>query len=860
MRKRAARFLKRALQVAGAVVALGLLAVAAGAIWLRVELGRSLPQLDGDILIPSLTSPVSIERDAHGVPTLRGASRLDLAEATGFLHGQDRFFEMDLLRRRAAGEMAEILGPGLLSFDKSNRLHRFRPLAQRVLESMAPDERALVAAYSEGVNSGLAALRARPFEYLLLRSEPAPWKPEDSALVILSMFLDLQDDTGSLESTLGVMHDTLPGPLFEFLDAHGSEWDAPLVGGPIELAPVPGPEVVDLRTTRTSALPRQISPSSHNTESSALSTDENTADLHDPNSPGLDTRQCAGDDPGTVRAIGGHDWTASDLFEPPFVNGSNNWAVAGGQTASGGALLANDMHLGLRVPNIWYRVSLSYPEMDGSGRMQHITGVTLPGTPAMVVGSNGHIAWGFTNTGADWSDLVIIEPAPGDAGSYLAPGGPRKVERIRETIHVQGGPDATLDVDETIWGPIVGKDHNGKSRAIKWVAHDETATNFAMMRLEGAHDLDEALAIANRCGIPAQNFVAADAAGRIGWTIAGRIPRRAGTDGRLPSSWADGQRRWDGWLSPEEVPRVVDPSSGRIWTANARVVDRSGLLAVPDGGYDLGARARQIRDDLFALDKATARDMLGIQLDDRAVFLQRWRDLLLEILTPEAVRADPRRAELRRLVEDWGGHASIDSNGYRMVRAFRLFFAKIALSPLTAPCRKIDPDFDGIYLNQFEAPLWKLASERPPHLLDPKYRSWPEELLAGVDAALESIMKDGKALASHTWGNRNTASIQHPLSQGLPFIGRWLDMPREPLPGDSDMPRVQGPTFGASERLVVSPGREQEGFFHMPGGQSGHPLSPFYADGHAAWVRGEPEPFLPGPPVHTLNLRPAARR
>jgi penicillin amidase len=377
--------------------------------------------------------------------------------------------------------------------------------------------------------------------------------------------------------------------------------------------------------------------------------------------------------------------------------------------------------------------------------------------------------------------------------------------------------------------------------------------------MAAAGSLDEAQALAPEVGIPHQNFVVADASGRVGWTIIGRIPRRVGHDGAVPVSWADGRSGWDGWLAPEEYPRVVDPPAGRIFTANARVVGGDKLAKVGVGGYDLGARQGQIRDGLLALDRASEDDMLRVQLDDRALFLARWQQLLLGVLTPQAVAKDPRRAEARRLVEAWGGRASIDSVGYRVVRAFRDRVRDLALDPLLAPARAKDPKRlrPGTAPNaRWEGPVWALVTERPPHLLDPRYSSWDALLLTAADTVLEELTKDGRRLAERTWGERNTTLIRHPLSRAVPPLGGFLDMPHEPLPGDSHLPRFQSPSAGASERFAVSPGREELGYFHMPCGQSGHPLSPHYGDGHAAWARGERMPFLPGPAVHVLTLVP----
>ena len=206
---------------------------------------------------------------------------------------------------------------------------------------------------------------------------------------------------------------------------------------------------------------------------------------------------------------------------------------------------------------------------------------------------------------------------------------------------------------------------------------------------------------------------------------------------------------------------------------------------------------------------------------------------------------------------EWDGHARIDSAAYRFIRTFRILLAREVFAPLVAACREVDPRF--VYADSFrqvEGPLWRLITERPPHFLPPNVESWEATLLKVLDTTLELLGAGGEPLATRTWGQRNVSAIQHPLSLGIPGLGRFLDMEREPLPGGDETPRVQDPSFGASLRMVVSPGREDEGFFHMPGGQSGHPLSPHYRDGHSAWAKGEPTPFLPGPSHKVLELVP----
>ena len=541
-----------------------------------------------------------------------------------------------------------------------------------------------------------------------------------------------------------------------------------------------------------------------------------------------------------------------------FARGSNNWAVAGARSAHGGALLADDMHLGISVPNTWYRLSLVYPGAEGERR---VTGVSLPGAGFVVAGSNGRVAWGFTNSEGDWADLVLLEPDPKNPDAYLTPEGPRLLERATETIEVKGEKAETLQVESTIWGPVVDTDDTGRRRALAWVALREGGLECRALphgggrqpgggpgdrprgrdpepelrrgRRPGPHRLDD------HRPHPAPDRVRRQRARLLGGRDA-----RAGPAGSIPRSTR-------GWWTRR---------AAAIWTANARVVGGDKLAKVGVGGYDLGARQGQIRDALLATEQASETDMLRIQLDDRALLLARWQKLLLEVLTPEAVAKDARRGEARRLVEAWGGHAAIDSVGYRVVRAFRDEVRGRALDPLLAPARARDAKRlrPGTAPNsRWEGPVWALVTQRPRHLLDPRFASWEALLLEALDAVVAELTEGGRPLAGRTWGERNTTLFRHPLSRAVPWLSSFLDMPRVPLPGDHNMPRFQSPTAGASERFAVSPGREEQGYFHMPGGQSGHPLSPHYADGHDAWVKGEPTPFLPGPAVQVLTLVPS---
>ena len=787
-----------------ALLLLLVLVLALLAWWL---LRGSLPTLDGDDLpLAGLSAPVSVQRDALGVVTIEAANEADAMRALGYVHAQERYFEMDLMRRSAAGELAGLFGPIALDTDRERRLHRIRARVVRNLDAFTGDRAAQLQAYTDGVNAGLDGLRTRPWPYLLLREQPRRWEIADSALAGYAMYFDLQDSRNARELGLWQLRQHLPPALFALLVHDGSEWDAPLQGAARGNAVLPGPDEVDLRT-----LP--------------VPEEDGTPRLADKGTPG-----------------------------------SNNWAVAGTLTADGRAIVADDMHLGLRAPNIWFRVRLRWPDPQAPGGQVDVSGFSLPGLPAVIVGSNGHVAWGFTNSYIDAADWALYPAASPDADDEQV---------VEETLQVKGGDPVVLRVRETAWGPVVHELPDGRRLALRWVAHQPGAVGIGFADMARAADLDQALDVASRAGIPAQNLVVADAQGRIGWQLTGMRPLRTAcaTDGdgdasELPAP-AVGEIvpapdcAWT--IRADGAPRLVSPEVDRVWTANARVLAGDALAIAGDGGYALGARARQIRDALLAGERFDERALLDIQLDDRAVFLERWWQLLRD----EGARAGSGSAlhALSAASSHWEGRATVDSTSYRLVRAWRLAVHARIASGLTAPARAAlgehfaMPDFP-----QLEGVVWPLLQERPAHLLPLRYDSWDALLEDAAREVRDDLAAKGP-LEQRTWGERNTARICHPLSGALPgLLARRLCMPAEPLPGDGAMPRVQGPAFGASERMVVAPGHEAEGIVHMPGGQSGHPLSPFWGAGHDDWVHGRPTPFLPGPAQHTLVLTPAATR
>jgi penicillin amidase len=796
-------------------------------------LRASLPRLDGEVHNMGIVAAVTIDRDALGIPTIEAANRVDLAYGTGFVHGQDRFFQMDLSRRLPAGELSELIGEAALEQDEKARIFRFRQVALNALALGTPEQRAVLEAYSRGVNAGLASLGSRPWEYWVLGSAPVEWRPEDTVLVTYAMYWDLQYGGMQRDILRQEINARLGGAECEggwkcslqFLYPARTQWDAPnaptgvINAGPVMQAAsrpgesvsssaVPPPEVFNVRAASGDASP-----------------------------PSASTNDDFGIDDSRTRGIG-----------------SNNWAIAGRLTSTGSALIANDMHLTARVPIVWYRARMRVKGTPGQPGLD-LNGVTLPGGPLLVAGSNGHIAWGFTNSYGRWLRVEKVACTSVSDDSIQTASGPLALTVQREEIRIHGKSSISFPVRSLPAGVLLeARPDQQACWFASWLAQQPAATNMNLMNLEHTTSAAEALVVAPSLGIPHQNFVVGDKDGHIAWSIAGRVPQsdREGRANGLP-----------GFTTPLSHPQILDPAIGRIWTANARSTDDPNQLALIGGDvasvgadYDFGARVRQIRDDLLALDApAVPADMLRIQLDDRAVFLTGWQSMLVGLLDADALLNQPRRAQFKRLVESWNARASTDSVGYRLVRAYHERL-QASVWKMMLEALRIDSSGAIELPMQFEPALWRLVNERPLHMLAARYVDWRQFLLGEVDATIAELHESCPQLDRCTWGARRPVWVRHPLSRALPFLSGLLDMPQLELPGDRDMPRVQDGTAGASERFAVSPGHEEQGYLHMPGGESGHPLSPYYRAGFMEWANGTPVPFLPGASQHRLTLQP----
>lgn len=790
------------------------------------KLRSSLPVLNGEHRTVHIEQSIKLERDAMGLPTIHAKSREDAAYGLGYLHGQDRFFQMDLLRRMTAGRLSELVGKAAVGTDKRFRKHRFGQMAKEIYDELAVDQKLLVDAYCKGVNEGLHRLEDEPFEYQVLQTVPEDWQPRDSFLVMLTMLCDLQPMDGSPEQGLTLLHEKVPEEVFKYLVRTGSRWDAAIDGTVLEMPKIPGEEIWSMRQ----------------------GSDES----------GDSTVQ--GNVPSDELAWG--SWAHQEDLE--FRVGSNNWAVssefssqlgeADGQgVESKRAILASDMHLGLNVPTIWYRAVMHTPSVDGE--LRRLVGVTLPGTPVLIEGSNGSVAWGFTNSYGDYGDLIELKMV--GENSYATPSGVRELERVTETFEYVGGNEEET-FEWSVWGPVV-EVRDGRRFVHRWVGNDSKAFNLNIVQMESADTIEELAQIVHQVGMPNQNVMMVDSKGDIGWTVSGRIPKRKGEPALIAADWSQAEG-WDGYLESDQVPMVLRPESGRLWTANNRIMGGEYLKTVGDGRFDPGARAKQIRDRLFEKESFSERDLLAIQLDDEARMMKVWQVWLRESIagSPEISQEMQGYAEQEEL------RASTDSVAYRVVHEFRNQVLARIYGVDVSRRGTVDSKKRGLagrlgiarsFAISYEDVAEELIEQKPQHWLPAEYESW-EALLGDAAKQTQIELTKDQPLSQATWGKRNQAAIRHPLSRAVPALGVLLDMPAVELPGDSHLPRVQSPSAGASQRMVVSPGKEELGIYHQPGGASGHPLSDYYRAGFDDWVQGNASSMLPGSTVHTIEIIP----
>ncbi|WP_437334476.1 penicillin acylase family protein [Sorangium sp. So ce394] len=776
------------------------LAIAGCAEGNQADVRAPAPRAGSATTVPGLEGAATIAYDGLGIPAIRAASRLDALRALGVATARDRLFQLDLLRRSSGGRLAEVLGRDLLEADTRQRLYGFPQAARAILARLPASQRAALDAYAEGVNAYLRSAETLPVELQQLGYRPEPWRPEDSVLVVLGMFNALSV-TEDAERTRTVLTRTLPKRVTAFLFEDTDPYTKALLGAHAPATPpLPGEELRAL-----------VAESRERAWAAAVLSD--------------------------------------DAGEAPV--GSNGWAVAGQRTRDGRAILANDMHLELGVPNIFYRAELRY-----EGR--EIAGVVLPGVPMVIAGTNGHVAWGMTNLDGDAMDLVQIETHPERPGEYRTPTGWKRFDVAQETIAVRGEPDVAVTVRGTIWGRVAPRPLLGAEVAVRWTALDPEGVDLGLLEMDRARSIEEAAAVMNAAGGPGCNVLLADRRGRVAWTVTGRVPRRRGFDGSVSVSWADGRAGWDGYVPPAALPRVVDPPSGFVVNANHRMPLGEGAPAL-GRDYANGYRAYRITERLREARPVTEADLFALQLDTEARFFDVYRDLALRALDGAALSRRPALAEARRAIAAWDGRADVSGVGLPLLMRFRRALADAVFAAWLGAGRAAEPTLS-LALPDIDTPLQRALGERSPDLVPAPEGGWDAFVLAALEKAVTALHEEhgGRLVDQIPWGAVSRVRIAHPLGRA-PELAARLNMPDEPLPGCGFCVRLATRTLGASERLVVAPGHEPDGILHMPAGQSGDPLSPHYRDQQRAWVDGRPLPLLSGPAARTLTLVPERR-
>jgi penicillin amidase len=757
----------------GGLIGLVLLAsigLAGGYIWLR----QSLPVVDGTIEVPGLAAPVAIVRDVHAVPHIEAGSFEDAIFAQGFVHAQDRLWQMDFRRRLGSGRLAEVLGPGALPTDRLIRTLGFAPAAQASLAQLRPGTVALLEAYAAGVNAYLATRTGPlPPEFLILGYEPEPWTPVDSLVWMRVLALDL---SGNWRDEL------LRARLAKHLSADqiADLWPDSVTSAPVTL--------VEL--------------------AQGLPADALAAALPPAPPPGL---------------------------------GSNAWVLDGSRTASGAPLLANDPHLGLSAPGPWYLAHLKTPGRE-------LIGATMPGLPGVVLGHNGTIAWGFTNTGPDTQDLFVERVDPDDPSQYLTPDGFAPFTIRDEVIEVDGAAPVTLRVRGTRHGPVLsdllptaGAVLEGDQvLALSWtaLAPDDVSIE-ALLDLGAARDWPAFVAAARANGAPMQNVLYADTAGHIGFIAPGRVPIRGKGDGRWPVPGWTGEFDWQGTIPFAELPRRLDPPDGAFVNANNRIVtDDYPYLLTAD--WDPPHRARRIVEALGD-DRHDLASFARLQADQLSLLA---RDLL-PLMLAAAPQSDAAAAAQARLGA-WDRVMRPDA-------AEPLIFA--------AWYRELSRQIYADELGGLFRAYWGVRPQFMEYVLR-RRPAWCDDV--GTAAVETCAMQAGKALElaladlkrrygddpdAWRWGTAHPARMPHPLFEEVPVLGGLFGI-EHPSGGDSVTvnvghyrPADEADPFvsvhAASYRGLYDLGALEHSRFVASTGQSGNPLSAHYRDLSTLWANGE---------------------
>jgi penicillin amidase len=807
------------------------LIIAAAVAWRFVY--RPLPQLDGSISLPGLQKEVTVERDNWGIPHIRAASLTDAVEAQGYVMAQDRLWQLDLMRRASRGQLSEIVGPLALKTDKQFRTFGFSSAADRDFAAMDKDSRALMEAYARGVNIFIEQHQNNlPLEFTLLKYKPQPWLPTDSLVIAGYMYQTLTDtwerelDRAKVEARVDADHS-------KDLFAPDAPMDHFVVGDP------------DVLNDGSQA--SRVDPDDEDDDDDDMPTDDvlKAKALIKDNANTTCTPETFADLTSALwPSIEGYlEETQSEIRKGL---GSNNWVVSGAHTATGKPLLANDTHLELSIPPIWYEIHLTAPNFNAKG-------FTLPGAPLIVIGHNDHIAWGFTNNGADVQDLYLEKFNPAAPDEYQVNGKWTKAQSFDEAIHIKGEPDEHLKVVVTRHGPVVHQEGD-KLYALKWTALEPGGLGNTYNWLSKAKNWHEFRDIMKGVWGPGQNAVYADTEGNIGYIMAARVPIRKKGHGEVPVPGDTDDYEWTGYIPFDQLPQALNPDSGLIVTANARVVGPNYKPYLTDR-WEEPYRTARINDLLR--DKTGLRpiDMLKVETDTYSyphAFLADQMSAAAKKVQPK----DPRAKQLVDALKDWNGIADADSS----VVSFVVMARRAALDLILEPYLRKDTS---LYTWRSTAFLQKVLTDRPPKWLPTAYKNYDELLAAAADRAVTMLAEQTKSqsVSDWQWKELNSLDMLHPIGRDG-FLKHLLSITGKPQSGTGYSVRAATKRHGPSMRFIANLANWDDSILLIPAGESGQLGSSHYTDQFSYWYDGKPivAPFSDAAEAkvrkHTLKLTP----
>lgn len=784
-----------ALRILYYVVCLLLVALIIGLWWLYWTARSPLPQLDGTAKVHGLSAKVRVVRDEHGVPTIEAATLDDLFFAQGYVTAQDRLWQMDIMRRAAAGELSEIIGAQTVAMDREQRILGLRAAAETAERLLSARDHAYFEDYARGVNAFLEAHRDRlSLEFRLMKYQPRPWTVTDSLVIGARLVQDLNHYSYARALTREKILAKLGPELTADLYVNSSWRDRP---------------PTDLQRGMTD-------------EPSAGSSDEEEEDEEEVDPAGEMNQRISLLTAGGVLAV------EDDLFRA----GSNNWVVSGQHTVTGKPLLSNDMHLDHQMPNLWFEAHLE----TTTGSFD-VAGVTLPGVPFVIVGHNQHIGWGFTNVGPTVEDDYIEEF--NERGQYKTHSGWRDPARRQEVIHVKGKADVTFEVVTTRHGPIITDLVPGETRkiALRWTLYDGMGLPF--FDLDAAGNWDEFRKAFSTFAAAGQNAMYGDVDGHIGYQATGRIPIRASGDGSLPVSGSDDQHEWKSYIPFDELPHVYDPPTGILATANGRIAPDKYKYSISTE-WDAPWRTERIYRVLESGKKFAPSDMLALQMDISSPFDRFCAEKFVYALD-HAANASRRVKQAADILRDWDGRMSADSAAPTIETKARQELMRLLLEPklgsANAGLSHGELSWKSYRWTMSTVWLESVLTKQPARWLPPGYPDYESVLAAAVENTLKQPGVPAN-LKEWKWGTNFAVEIDHLALHHLPLIGRWTGPGRHPLSGSGITVKAVGRDFGPSERLTWNFANFDKSTLNIVTGESGIFLSPYYLDQWRAWYGG----------------------